>query len=91
MEELDIRRSGTIYHKGLKRFLKLHDNGRGYLCFSYKGKTGWELSYPFSIPAPNIMAAVASLIHTTEHPILEIKISDPALKTERKKILHGRA
>jgi hypothetical protein len=39
MQELDIRRNGTIYHKGLKRFLKLHDNGRGYLCFSYKGKT----------------------------------------------------
>jgi len=39
MKDLSIRRNGTIYHKGLKRFLKLHDNGRGYLCFSYKGKT----------------------------------------------------
>lgn len=39
MKDLDIRRDGTVYHTKLKRFLKLHDNGRGYLCFSYKSKT----------------------------------------------------
>ncbi|MBN8222972.1 MAG: hypothetical protein J0L53_18805 [Spirochaetes bacterium] len=50
----------------------------------------WEMDSPFIVNARNMKTAVLNLINETQHPILQITISDPALKAERKRRLKAK-
>lgn len=39
MTGLSVKRDGTIYETSTKRVMKIRSDGRGYLCFDYRGKT----------------------------------------------------
>lgn len=39
MTNLKVKRDGTIYEPATGRHMRLRSDGRGYLCFTYRGRT----------------------------------------------------